>query len=155
MSLEKVMRNRQIKADRVYKTLGKMSWQRVVLGIALLCFVFVFTGTLSELYLNRGSYGTAQKLIISRQWMEEYKPEEMALIDAGAALETGDADAAYELIEDVGIAGLHARFLDEYADVCAEIAEICKALSGEEAALRAEKMTTAAQNALLTLEGTK
>lgn len=152
MSINDAMRNRQIKADRVYKTLGKMSWQRVVLGVVLLGFVFTLAGLTAECFLDRGKYTAAQRLIISEQWMEKYKPEEKALIDAGAALEAGDADTAYELIVNVTIADLPARFLDEYADVCGRIGESCKSQSGDEAAARSETMLTAAQNALLTLE---
>lgn len=152
MSLEKTMKNRQIKADRVYKTLGRMSWQRVVLGIVLLIFVLMLAGIGAEFCLNRGQYDTAQKLIVAEKWMAEYKGAEKKLIDAGAALESGEPEKAYELIAGVGIAELPIKFLDEYADVCGRIGEFYGTQTGEEAAARAEEMKTAEQNALLTLQ---
>ena len=39
---------RQIRAQRTYRTLGKMSWWRIVLGLALLLSVFLISGFFSQ-----------------------------------------------------------------------------------------------------------
>ena len=39
---------RQIRAQRTWRPLGKMSWWRIVLGLALLLLVFLISGFVSQ-----------------------------------------------------------------------------------------------------------
>lgn len=87
-------RNRQVKYDRVYKTIGKMTPLRVLLGALLLLSVFFLAGTVSESFANRGMFRAAELCMLSPTWMEKYKPEEKAYIEAGVLYESGDYDAA-------------------------------------------------------------
>lgn len=85
---------RQIRYDRTYRPLGKMSWWRVVLGTALLVFVFLLSGVVSQRFASQGHFKTAQALMVSPSWVEKYKPELKAYIDAGVLYENGDYEAA-------------------------------------------------------------
>lgn len=91
---------RKIKHDRAFKTLGKMSLWRVALGILLLIFVFIMTGTVSMLFANNGNFKAAERLIVTG-WMDEYTPDRAAYFRAGARLQEGNAEAAYELLAEV------------------------------------------------------
>ena len=93
---------RRIRYDRTYRPLGKMSWWRVIIGLALLFFVFLLSGTVSRGFASRGHFITAQKLMISPAWMEKYNPELKAYIDAGALYETGEYEAARRAFADLG-----------------------------------------------------
>lgn len=121
--MSNIAQNRKIKADRVYKTLGKMSWQRVVLGIALLVLILFLSGTASELFFKGGHYRLAEHGMISEKWMEKNKPDTKALIDAGYLYACGDADGAYEIIH--GLRNeenyrLNARNFSSFCDVLSE-----------------------------------
>ena len=94
--------NRQIKADRVYKTIGKMSWWRIIAGLALLALVFLMAGTVSEFFAERGHYKAAQFFMISPGWMEKHKPQEKAYFAAGVLFEEGDYAAAREACAAIG-----------------------------------------------------
>ena len=86
---------RQIRYDRTYRTLGKMSWWRIVLGVALLLVVVFLSGTVSQSFAARGKFVMARKVMLSPGWMERYKPETKAYIDAGVLYEQGDYEEAY------------------------------------------------------------
>lgn len=96
MKAENIARNRKIKADRVYRTLGRMTWWRVVLGILLLVFVFFLSGTVSERLAAKGRFNDAERFIISQKWLETYRPELKAFIESGVFYENGDFEKAYE-----------------------------------------------------------
>ena len=135
-------RNRKIKEDRVYRTLGRMSWQRVVLGVILLLYVFILSGIVSEFFLLRGSYKTADTFMVEA-WMEKYKPEEYTLIKSGAAFDAGDADGACRRIRDMDIAELPAKFWEPYIALCSQLGEYYRA--GEDS--RADELFAAAERA--------
>ena len=81
---------RKIRYDRTYRPLGKMTWWRVVLGLALLLSVFFLSGTVSRSFAARGRWQTAERLLLSKAWMERYRPDLLAIIEAGAAYGGGD-----------------------------------------------------------------
>ena len=85
---------RRIRYMRTNRPLGKMTWWRVVLGIALLVFVFLLSGAVSKGFASRGQFKTARALMISPSWMEKYNPELKAYIEAGVLYEDGDYEAA-------------------------------------------------------------
>lgn len=89
---------RKIRYDRTYRPLGKMTWWRVVLGILLLLLVFLLSGAVSQSFASRGQFRTAKTLMISPSWVEKYKPELKAFIDAGVLYEAGEYDAAAETL---------------------------------------------------------
>ena len=93
---------RQIRSDRTYRPLGKMSWWRVVLGLALLFFVFLLSGSISRGFASRGQFKTAQALMISPSWMEKYNPELKAYIEAGVLYENADYEPAFQAFDALG-----------------------------------------------------
>lgn len=86
---------RKIRQDRTYRTLGRMSWQRVVLGLVLLASVFFLSGAVSRFFAERGHFRTAERLMVSRRWVETYRPDTLAFIEAGLLYEAGDYEGAY------------------------------------------------------------
>ena len=96
---------RKIRYDRTYRTLGRMSVWRVVLGVLLLISVLFISGFVSQLFAARGQFHVAQALMVSPKWMETYKPEMVDFFEAGVLYEDGDYAAAAEgfaaLTEDV------------------------------------------------------
>lgn len=92
---------RQIRQARTYRTLGRMSWQRTALGLALLASVFFISGAVSEFFAARGHFVTARRLMLSPAWVERYRPELGRYIEGGALLEEagdGEALAAYRAL---------------------------------------------------------
>ena len=87
---------RQIRFNRTYRTLGKMSLWRVILGIALLVLVLLISGVVSQYFAARGHFRTAEVLMIYPGWMEKYKPETKDFIEAGVIYQDGDYAAAAE-----------------------------------------------------------
>ena len=85
---------RQIREQRTYRTLGKMTWWRVVLGLVLLLSVFFISGTVSKSFAARGHFRTAKALLVSPAWVEKYNPDLGRFIDAGVLFEDGDYAAA-------------------------------------------------------------
>jgi tetratricopeptide (TPR) repeat protein len=83
-----------IRHNRVFKTIGKMSWWRIVLGISLLVVAVLISGVVSQSLASRNHFALAQKLMISPSWMEKYKPETKAFIDGGVLYEMGDYETA-------------------------------------------------------------
>ena len=94
---------RKIRHDRTYRTLGEMSWWRVLLGSLLLLSILFFTGTVSRLYTARGEFHTARALLITPAWMERYLPEDLAYIDAGVLYEDGDYEAALDAFRGIDL----------------------------------------------------
>ena len=92
---------RKIRYDRTYKTLGKMSWIRVVLGVALLISVLLISGAASEPLAARGHFGAAKTLMVWPWWMETYRPEFKAYIDAGVLYEEGNYEDAQSMLKDI------------------------------------------------------
>lgn len=92
---------RQIRYERTYRPLGKMSWWRIILGVSLLVFVFLLSGAVSQSFASRGHFKTARALMISPAWVEKYKPELKAFIDAGLLYEAGDYEAAGQAFENL------------------------------------------------------
>ena len=87
---------RQIRAQRTYRTLGKMSWWRIVLGTALLLSVFLISGFFSQRLAAAGHFKAAQRLMVSPRWVETYRPALKAYIEAGVLYQDGDYAAARE-----------------------------------------------------------
>ena len=93
---------RDIRFKRTYRTLGKMSWWRVVLGVVLIIFVLFLSGVPSQLLASREEFRLAEKLIISPEWMENNKPETLEFIKAGVLYQDGkieEAVTAFDKIE--------------------------------------------------------
>ena len=85
---------RQVRYNRTYRTLGRMTWWRVVLGVALLILVFVIAGTPSQILAERGHFRAAERALLFPGWAEKYRPELKAFIEAGVLYEEGDYAAA-------------------------------------------------------------
>ena len=85
---------RQIRAQRTYRPLGKMSWWRIVLGAALLLSVFLISGFFSQRLAAAGRFKAAEKLMVSPRWVETYRPALKAYIEAGVLYQDGDYEAA-------------------------------------------------------------
>ena len=110
---------RAVKYDRTFKTLGKMSWWRIALGIALLILVLFMAGAVSQYFAVRGNFVLAEKCMLFPGWMETYKPEAKAYFEAGAMYQRGEVEAAYEHLG--GIEELDAA-LSLRADAAIELA---------------------------------
>lgn len=91
----------KIRHDRTYRTLGKMRPWRVVLGAALLVLVFLISGVISQFFASHGSFRAAKALMIAPQWMEKYKPEVKAYIEAGVIFQNGEYEAACEAFSNI------------------------------------------------------
>ena len=131
---------RKIRNDRTYRTLGKMSWWRIVLGLALLLSVLLISGTVSQSFALRGHFQTAEALMIAPGWMERYKPEAKALIEAGALYESGDCDGAYEAVTalDAGLLPENARVL--YVRLCESLCGYYQETTAEGAETRVQTL---------------
>ena len=105
---------RQIRAQRTWRPLGKMSWWRVGVGIALLLFALLLSGVPSQRLAASGRFEAAEWMIISRAWMERYKPESMRFIQAGALYERGEVEAARELLGSINPSDLSEGEAQEY-----------------------------------------
>lgn len=95
---------RQIRAERTWRPLGKMSWWRIVLGSALLLSVFLISGFVSQRLAMAGHFHAAETLMVSPRWVENYRPELKAYIEAGVLYQDGayeQARDAFAAIEDV------------------------------------------------------
>ena len=87
---------RQIRAQRTWRTLGRMSWWRILLGSALLLSVFLISGFFSQRLAAAGNFKAAEKLMVSPRWVETYRPALKAYIEAGVLYQDGDYAAARE-----------------------------------------------------------
>ena len=122
---------RAIKYDRAFKTLGKMTWWRIALGIALIILVLFMAGAVSQFFAVRGNFVAAEKCMLFPGWMETYKPESKAYFEAGAMYQRGDAEAAYERLAEVE--ELEAA-LDLRTDAAIELADEALAAGNNDAA---------------------
>ena len=86
---------RQIRQERTYRPLGRMTGWRVALGLLLLAAVLFIAGVPSQSLAARGHFKAAKTLMLAPGWMEKYKPETKAFIEAGVLYEDGDAEAAF------------------------------------------------------------
>ena len=93
---------RRIRQERTYRTLGRMSWPRIVAGLVLLASVFFLSGAVSGFFAARGSFRTAERMMLSKRWMERYRPDAKAWIEAGVLYEDGDYAGAYEAARAIG-----------------------------------------------------
>ena len=89
---------RQIRAERTWRPLGKMSWWRVVLGSLLLLSVFLISGFVSQRLAMAGHFGAAQTLMVSPRWVETYRPELKAFI----LFENGEYEQARSAFAAIG-----------------------------------------------------
>ena len=120
---------RQIRYNRTYKTLGSMSLMRVVLGILLLISVLFISGTASEYFAAQGKYTMAEKTMLFPSWMEKYKPETKAYIEAGSLYEEGDLNGAYDALMKVDPAELSGSKRIGFSRLCSALYEHFSAAS--------------------------
>ena len=92
---------RQIRAQRTWRPLGKMSWWRIVAGVTLLLLALLLSGVPAQRLAASGRFEAAERLILSRSWMEKYKPESLRFIRAGVLYEHGEEAAAGELLRNI------------------------------------------------------
>lgn len=112
---------RRIRHARTNRTLGKMSWWRVVLGLALLLFVLLLSGTVSQGFARAGQFKTARALLPSVRWLEAYRPELMAYIEAGLLYQEGDYAPAAEAFGQLeGLAAAEAMRSDALVRLAAQ-----------------------------------
>ena len=115
---------RSIRHARTNRTLGKMSWWRVALGLALLLFVLLLSGAVSQRLANAGQFKAADALMLSDTWMEKYKPELKAYIEAGVLYQQGDYAAAAEAFGQLeGLAAAEAMRGDALVKLAAQALE--------------------------------
>ena len=105
---------RQIRAQRTWRPLGKMSWWRIVAGIALLLLALLLSGVPAQRLAASGRFEAAERLILSRAWMEKYKPESLRFIRAGVLYEHGEEAAAGELLRNINPSDLSEGEVREY-----------------------------------------
>ena len=105
---------RQIRAQRTWRPLGKMSWWRIVAGVTLLLLALLLSGVPAQRLEASGRFEAAERLILSRAWMEKYKPESLRFIRAGVLYEHGEEAAAGELLRNINPSDLSEGEALEY-----------------------------------------
>lgn len=105
---------RQIRAQRTWRPLGKMSWWRIVAGVTLLLLALLLSGVPAQRLAASGRFEAAERLILSRAWMEKYKPESLRFIRAGVLYEHGEEAAAGELLRNINPSVLSEGEAREY-----------------------------------------
>lgn len=105
---------RQIRAQRTWRPLGKMSWWRIVAGVTLLLLALLLSGVPAQRLAASGRFEAAERLILSRAWMEKYKPESLRFIRAGVLYEHGEEAAAGELLRNINPSDLSEGEALEY-----------------------------------------
>ena len=105
---------RQIRAQRTWRPLGKMSWWRIVAGVTLLLLALLLSGVPAQRLAASGRFEAAERLILSRAWMEKYKPESLRFIRAGVLYEHGEEAAAGELLRNINPSNLSEGEAREY-----------------------------------------
>ncbi len=73
-----------------------MTWWRVILGIGLLVLVLLISGTVSMFFASHGNFRAANALMIAPDWMEKYKPDAKAYLEAGLLYQNGNYEEAVE-----------------------------------------------------------
>ena len=92
---------RQIRAQRTWRPLGKMSWWRVTVGVALLILVLLISGVPAQRMASYGRFEAAERLLLFPSWMEKYKPDSRAFIKAGVLAEHGEREAALTILRSI------------------------------------------------------
>ena len=105
---------RQIRAQRTWRPLGKMSWWRIVAGVTLLLLALLLSGVPAQRLAASGRFEAAERLILSRAWMEKYQPESLRFIRAGVLYEHGEEAAAGELLRNINPSDLSEGEAREY-----------------------------------------
>lgn len=105
---------RQIRAQRTWRPLGKMSWWRIVAGVTLLLLALLLSGVPAQRLAASGRFEAAERLILSQAWMEKYKPESLRFIRAGVLYEHGEEAAAGELLRNINPSDLSEGEAQEY-----------------------------------------
>ena len=105
---------RQIRAQRTWRPLGKMSRWRVILGITLLVFAVLLSGVLSQRLAASGRFEAAKRLMLFPSWMEKYKPESLRFIEAGVLYVRGEEEASLELLQTINPSGLSEGEAQQY-----------------------------------------
>ena len=77
-------------------------------------FALLLSGVPSQRLAASGRFEAAERMIISRAWMERYKPESMRFIQAGALYERGEEEAARELLGSINPSDLSEGEAQEY-----------------------------------------
>ncbi len=131
---------RKIRYDRTYRPLGRMSWWRVVLGLVLLSSVFFLSGTVSRSFAARGHWQTAERLLLSKAWMQRYRPDLLAFIEAGAACGEGEYDMAFERLTTLDASALDTGLSAAYESLRAQLLAHYSGLESPEARERAEQL---------------
>lgn len=141
---------RQIRQQRTYRTLGRMTRWRVILGFVLLLSVFFISGAVSKSFAARGHFRTAKALMLSPRWVETYNPDLGRYIDAGLLYEDGDYAGALAGFEALGdskaarqMAGLSALRLAEERRAAGDEEGAREALSAVDPTLLPETETAA------------
>ena len=114
---------RRIRYDRTYRTLGKMSWWRIVLGLVLLFSVFFISGFVSQSLAIRGHFRMAERMMLSPSWMERHKPELKDWIEAGALAETGEIDTFLKDLAALDTASLPDDLQEAWRALCRDVLE--------------------------------
>ena len=150
---------RQIRQQRTYRTLGKMTRWRVIVGFVLLLSVFFISGAVSKSFAARGHFKTARALMLSPAWVEKYNPDLKTFIDAGVLYEDGDYEGALGGFAALGenesarrMASLSALHLAAERHDAGDDAGALQALSAVDPALLPEA-ETAEYEALVSLPG--
>ena len=94
-----------------------------MLGAVLLVSIFFISGTVSEYFASRGNYAFAEKMMLAPAWMEKYKPETKAYLEAGALYEGGDYDGAYAAAVSVDTGELSDSKKTVYSAICTALYE--------------------------------
>lgn len=136
---------RQIRQQRTYRTLGRMTRLRVIVGFVLLLSVFFISGAVSKSFAARGHFKTAKALMLSPAWVEKYNPDLKSWIDAGVLYEDGDYEAALAGFAALGenasarqMASLSALRLAEARQAAGDAEGALEALSAVDPALLPE-----------------
>ena len=136
---------RRIRQQRTYRTLGRMTRWRVIVGFVLLLSVFFISGAVSKSFAARGHFRTAKALMLSPAWVEKYNPDLKTWIDAGVLYEDGDYEAALEGFAALGenesarqMASLSALRLAEARQAAGDDEGALEALSAVDPALLPE-----------------
>ena len=123
-NVNKYSEYRRIRFERTYRPLGRMTWWRVVLGVALLVFVLFLSGTVSGSFAARGRFKTAEALMVSPRWMETYRPELKAFLDSYEAFM--DEYAAFMQKYQSTDASGSIAMMGEYYSILARYAEFAE-----------------------------
>lgn len=124
---------RQIRAQRTWRPLGKMSWWRIAVGTALLVLVLFMSGVPSQRLAASGHFAAAEKLMLFPGWMEKNKPDSKAFIEAGALYARGETEEAFRLLKNINPSDLSEGEAEAYRLLTEPAAEAEAAKAAENA----------------------